>query len=566
MLNNKVTSPRQRLNLASEPVFPPPTNSAADGGSGGGTPQPRWIENVLIAVVGTIAAIAYVLLYLIERPPAAPPRQGWWGWFDQGQYLSAAVAWASGDLNPAHHYYLPGYSLLAAPFVALTRANPFVIPDLLCLLATLWLFTAIGGRLAKPILFPRAFSAAIFLVSLGAPPALETWVVPWSTTGSTPLILGCLLAVIRLQERPDHRGAAFLAGLCGGALIAFRPADAAVTLLCGGLAITWLLLRARLGWRRAAPVALAAVLGTLLPAVLVAVSHLAIYGWQLGDYLAANRRLGFEWRLLPLNWVTLILDPRPMFVDGRGLAEVFPWVFPGLVGLAVCVTAPRRNGNRTAHILVAGTSCLYLLLYLAYRGLNPDFLWLTNLHHYFQWVLPVLALYAGLLVHRLLLQPVGCWRAVAVAGAVAGVLLPWRAELTVTEPLPPPVLAKDRDGSGTLLIPAGMSRLDDAVMVAGEGSNSAVLLGEHLMVIGGRSFASTYDFQVHPRRDRLLIRPLRLLPPGAAAVTFAPGVTLYPEVLPVSARQRVVFGLPCWFGMAGRLCQPDGASVLASPP
>eukprot|EP01035_Chromulina_nebulosa_P034043 gene34043-45631_t len=84
------------------------------------------------------AAVIYLLAHRLSplRPLTAEATAGWWSWSDQFRYLRAATAWAGGDLDPAQHWYWPGYPLLAAPFVGLTPAQPFLIPDLLCLLAS----------------------------------------------------------------------------------------------------------------------------------------------------------------------------------------------------------------------------------------------------------------------------------------------------------------------------------------------------------------------------------------------------------------------------------------------
>lgn len=116
-----------------------------------------------LAFASLAAAGLYGAAYLHHprRPAGAGYDQGWWaaGW-DQPRYLRAALAWASGTLDPAEHWYLPGYSLLAAPFVHVTPANPFLLPNLALLLASLWLTAALAARLvprswARPCCRPR---------------------------------------------------------------------------------------------------------------------------------------------------------------------------------------------------------------------------------------------------------------------------------------------------------------------------------------------------------------------------------------------------------------------------
>lgn len=165
-----------------------------------------------------LAAAMYARLYAAHpwHPAAARLDQGWWTWWDQGRYLDAALAWAAGDLDPARHFYLPGYPLLAAPFIRLTPAQPFWWPDLLCLLAAMALFAALAARLAGGIPFPRTLAGLLFLgTALLTPEGPDAWVIPWTTTPTAPLMLGCLLAALRFADRPAPLPA-FLAAAGGG--------------------------------------------------------------------------------------------------------------------------------------------------------------------------------------------------------------------------------------------------------------------------------------------------------------------------------------------------------------
>ena len=82
-------------------------------------------------------AAVYIWAHAVHGlgPRSSVPPDGWWHWSDQGRYVRAALAWASGDLDPARHWYLPGYPLLGAAFAWLTPAQPFYLPDLAGLVA-----------------------------------------------------------------------------------------------------------------------------------------------------------------------------------------------------------------------------------------------------------------------------------------------------------------------------------------------------------------------------------------------------------------------------------------------
>ena len=99
--------------------------------------------NRLALILASLAAAGFYAAAYLHHPHrpgggGAASNQDWWaiGW-DQPRYLRAALAWAAGNLDPAEHWYLPGYALLAAPFVHVTPADPFLLPNLALLLASL---------------------------------------------------------------------------------------------------------------------------------------------------------------------------------------------------------------------------------------------------------------------------------------------------------------------------------------------------------------------------------------------------------------------------------------------
>src|SRR6476620_9654805 len=111
------------------------------------------IRQLSIRQLGTfctiVTALAMTVNFLVAyRSHSARPqiggRLGWWAWADQGLYFKSAVAWSQGNLDPNQHWYLSGYPLLAAPFIKLMSVHAFVLPNLICLLASLWFFTRIA--------------------------------------------------------------------------------------------------------------------------------------------------------------------------------------------------------------------------------------------------------------------------------------------------------------------------------------------------------------------------------------------------------------------------------------
>lgn len=528
---------------------------------------------VRAALVATAAA--YIWAHAVHglSPRSSVPPDGWWHWSDQGRYVRAALAWASGDLDPARHWYLPGYPLLGTAFAWLTPAQPFYLPDLAGLVAAAWLFARLAARLMPGLVPPAALppaapqtdrcamadglGAAVFLATTVLPPrALDAWVVPWTTTPTAVLTLACLVLALRFADAPRARDA-FLMGASAGGIALFRPTDAAVVLLALGPFLTWVLLRGRSVRRAAASVA-AAGAGVLAPLAALFALHHAVDGWAVGRYLDESASIGFEWSLLPLRWVTLFVGPQPLFPSGRGLAQVFPWIVPGVAGMAACLALPDRHA-RPRHVLVIGATALHCAFYLAYRDLHPQGLFRFNNHHYFKWALPVFGLYAALLVFHLVASP----RRLRLAGVgllATAALFCWRARWS-----PDPDRAGDAAATGpnTVLVRGGFRSAADAVLIPAPGGFERVYFGRHTLRVDGRTGQVNADLKAFPVSGGLLFVPLRRYPARDTVLTLDAPLRVAPDVPVAIGTQHVVFGPPCWWpGLAG--CEP--VDHLPAPP
>ncbi len=527
----------------------------------------RWIGPLSLLLATLAVAGRFLELHALLAPPAAPtlaalaaapqlvppPGFGWWSWLDQHFYLQSALAWAQGDLSPALHWYPPGYALLGAAFSHVTPADPFMLPDLLCLLGALWLFAAVGAQLIGAR-FGGSLAAWLFVATTAVPKQVMTaWVVPWTTTPATPCLLACVLATVRLTRRPAPADG-FVAGLAAAATLAFRPADAAVVGgVCAVVAIAALVARWP-GRREAGRIVAAAVAGAALPVAGFGAAYLAVSGLRPDGYLVASADFGFEWRLLPLRWIILMVDPQPLFIDGQGLAQVFPWIVTGLAGMAACLWRP--TAPRLAHAALVGAVLADVAQFLCYRDLHPDYLWQNGVYHYFKWTLPVFALYTALLLRALLLGP-RVAPALALAAVLPG-LFAWRLTLADGQALPLPADAR------SLALPHGLSHLDDVVLARTRpGQTQLIPVGTELRT-QGHSYRSSADFKLTPWSETLMVQPLRAMPAAPATLVLAAdSYALDPAVAPVLARVRPVWGWPCWFWPERRACQ--SAFLLPAP-
>jgi hypothetical protein len=523
-----------------------------------------WVDANRIALVLAFIVSTGVYLWAHEthrmRPLVALPGHGFWSWFDQSQYLIDAQAWAAGSLDPLRHFYLPGYALLAVPFVWLTPAQPFMLPDLAFLLISLLCFVAITGRLLPGLAFAPGLGALVFLGScvLHAK-ALNAWVVPWTTTPAATCTFAALALALRFPDRPSA-SRAFWIGLTITAIAAFRPTDVMPLAIGIPCFLLWTVLRARLRVGEIAGIAAAGAAGMAIPVLALLGLHLAVYGTAPGAYVILSREIGFEWRLVPIRWVTLILSPRPLLPRGTGLAEMFWWIIPGIAGMAAMLAvAPWRQ--RAAHLLVIATLAMHCVTYLAYRDLHVYGLWGFGNYHYFKWELPVYALYAvllpvGLVVSR---RRIGI---LAAAATILVVLLPWRAAWRI-DPAgaagpAAPILAPTR-----LTMPQGFDGLDEAVAFVGSGTQDQVYFGKHRLLGGGHVPNLVGDVKILQVPGGEILTLLRPPPAGPTEVAMGEGAILDPAIPPVVLHQHLVWGLPCWLAPEAPRCFPT--DVLPGP-
>jgi hypothetical protein len=525
----------------------------------------RQTRLILLGHAALTLLLAAIFLFAhahyLGVPAAYTEAGGWSTWADQAKYLEAARAWAAWDLTAARHWYPPGYPLLGAPFLPITPFDRFLLPNLGCLIASQYACAALARRMFPHNRYASLRGAAAFLVaSVGTIAGLKSWLIPWTTTPAAALTFMAFVAVLRLAEHPGI-GRALLAGSAIGGIVFFRPTDAAPVALAAAAALAPRLLS--LPIRTASAVAVASVCAAMATAALAAAIIAATSGFGPDTYYALSAHFGFDLRLLPLRFVSLVIDGRPIF-DGvgtervepglhRGLAEVFPWIIAGAGGIAACWFP----GGRRVHILLTIWLALHLALVLCYRDLHIEGLWLYGNYHYFKVTQPVFLLYALMLAVRLADRATR-WRA-AVASVVAIMLLfCWRASLV---PVKEQVTASVPGG---IAIPS-LGSLDDAAIVPGTGSWEAIYYGKHVLTIGGRQFLNRYDFRLYPRRSDLLLVPLRPLPPGLGELAVADGVRVAANVPAVKLRQVIAFGVPCMFRLAGSaICGSLGAPLIPS--
>ena len=475
------------------------------------------------------------LAMLQARHQRLPPTMGWWNWFDQGWYEQAAVAWAHGITVSTMHWYLPFYPLLGALFVRATPSDPFLGPDLFCLLATLACFARLGRYVLDAGPFSVLLGCAVFLGVTRSDLLMSEWVIPWTTTPETACFMGALLAVAGLPytRRPAVR--ACVAGIVAGAVTGFRGGEGLV--LLAFMAAGTLLLASP---ARRRPAALALVIGAAAPGAALVAAYVAVWGWHVSLYLQQQQQIGFDLRLLPSRWISMMIDPGPLFPPGEGLARAFPWLVAGLAGMIASLLVPGRGG-RGAQALVVGATLAEIVLFLCYRNLHPFMLWRLELHHYFKGVVLLLGLYAARLVVLLARGLVSRSRtpllAAAAGAALAIVAFSWHLQL---KPLRPLQWSTD----GGVDVPDGLQPMNAVVVIPGRGAGALPIVEDTGIAADGRVVRDAFDTVTYDPSVGLRLIPLRTLPHTDTVFYFGPAVRLNRRQTPMLERQVILWGLP----------------------
>ena len=474
------------------------------------------------------------------RGPGFP----WADWDDQHHYFVASQAWAQGNLDPALHHYLPGYSLLGAAFMRVLPWQPFLVPDFLCYAACLILFCRIARRLIPAGWGWELGAPVVFCATtLGSPVLRATWLTPWSTTGSAPFLFAALLMALRAAEAPSPARVAALGavlGVCAG----FRPSDAAaLVVVCTPYVGLAQVMRGNIGANGAARLTGAFVAGLVAGSAPWLIAHIAVHGVAPGTYVGRMSEIGFEWRLLPLRWVEIVINSRPLMPEGPGLAGAYPWILVGIAGLGAA--SVEAGPARPAWRLVAAATSLHWALYLAYRDLHAQGLWRFHNLHYFKWTFPFLGLAALRLLVAFCFPARRRLGAISVAAALP--LFLWRPVLQVEDA---PAL---EEGSPPRII-ADLSNVFDAVLLPIEGDWRGIYFSHTVLRGKDRVFVSQPDFKLIPYLDDALLIPLRPLQGPPLQLDMDPKLILRSGARGHAAIQRIEFGLPCFVVPSRQAC------------
>lgn len=468
-----------------------------------------------VAVVFTLAYVACYLAYP-SLPGNSPHLEGWWGWFDQGQYLKSVKALASGKLDPEFHWYPMGYALLATPFYRMMPVHPYFLPNLALLLTSVWLYLAIVAELELNRL---AGFAMLVLCVLASPLVFQQHVIPWTTTPAMTVLLWVSYLYVRSINCGLTLSRAACLGIAASLMLMTRPTD----ILALVPVYVHLLLKDAFGAIRSRalkpflPKIAAAAMGAGLVAAAALALHVAIYGWAPSSYMAHSSRFGLDFHLIPFRFYVIFISPAAFYGEGQGIIVRFPLIVFGLAALVYCLAFWHRYAGLPAMVLV------YIMIYLSYPDLLPSGLWRFMAFHYYKWVFPMLGLLA-------LVAARDVWRSWSIAKiALPSLLIAFALAIEYRSNAVPggPTSA----GSDQLAVTLKKPEMIIGARIAGVlGSFEDVYFGwDHVVEIDGHKLRNIFDLRMVPIGDTIFLVFNRPVEAQSVAILFKPGLRMAPD-------------------------------------
>ncbi|MCC4300245.1 hypothetical protein [Aurantimonas coralicida] len=352
----------------------------------------RWAISFGCAIIFVVYNIVYILYSPVPGNSNEFPL-GWWGWFDQGQYLTAATAFLNGDFTHSQHFYPPLYPFLGSLFLRLSKSHAYYLPNLALAFGYFAVLVMLFGR------YIGWWSAAAWgLVGMLAfNPFRLQWVIPWTTTLGAFLIICALFLLDRYVRRRNQdswtTGAAMtnavLFGLVIGLQAPLRPADLALVspmAVIYAVHLVYALLSAdRSGRQRALAAIVGGAAGFSVPVGLTLLFNSVTYGSIAGGYFSTVAAIGFDPRMLPDRLFSHLLASQVFFGEqDADWLSVIPLVFAATVFLPIALfTGP------IVMRAAAAAACVQFVIYFSYSDLLPTGTFRYFNIHYFKWLAPI---------------------------------------------------------------------------------------------------------------------------------------------------------------------------------
>ncbi|MDL9999598.1 hypothetical protein QTI24_13345 [Variovorax sp. J22P240] len=490
---------------------------------------PLWISLGL-------GALVYCFFYF--NYPALPGNSlvhplGWWGWFDQGEYIKAARALMQGDFSAGKHAYPPLYPAIGSILLPWVPVHPFFFFNLLGLLTFANVFMVFATRYTSQVEAFALLALSVYFNEI----IILNFAIPWTSTGTALLYS---LTIYRLLQKskpgrplasiPVESAKAFLFSGTFSLLAILRPIDAgaAAVFYPAYLYFSFKSLGGATSQVRAKALffqALALGAGLLIGLGLFLLFNLKVHGHVLGGYYSSALANGYFPFELPRKVFSLVFDANTVFLEpGASLISHFPWLALSIIGAIGCLIW----GSAMLKIMAAAI-CLQFSLYAPYGDLTPVSIWRYYNIHYFKWMFPYLAFFAWLVL-RWIFEHASlstlretAFRAVVILACAAVLLMP-RFSVTPTGP----IVLRQVDAENRVAFSSNGDAIDFIDVEGLAGGFNEIFLGDHKLLADGEPMHRVKDFKLVPSPGGVRIffnqtvhaREFLLTPVG---LNFAPG-------------------------------------------
>jgi len=170
-------------------------------------------------IIAAVALVTYCYFYATSDILPTAGRKGWFGWWDQSQYLNMARDMSGFDLKSENFFYGVGYPILGALFYGIYPTNPFLVPNLVLYVLTMTLYYRIAG-----VYLSKESAFIVLLLIMFGTPVTSYFVVPWNNI--TTLVALAVLVYIAVVVDKIKIWHCVIIGLVIGWVFAARYVDA----------------------------------------------------------------------------------------------------------------------------------------------------------------------------------------------------------------------------------------------------------------------------------------------------------------------------------------------------
>ncbi|HBX7941091.1 MULTISPECIES: hypothetical protein [Enterobacteriaceae] len=465
--------------------------------------MPTIKTNRLYLSITLFSAIVFYCFFYLSN--AALPGNniheplGWWGWFDQGQYLKGALALSQFNFSPENHYYPPLYPFMGSLFIKVLPVHPFFFIDGLAFILFTYSFIKFSSRYCGFWLSMVLYAATVYFNK----PIMDTFVVPWSTTCTITVFSVALLLFMYVKDRPGMSLARLNLAALGlsldfGLLALARPIDAllASVFFSAFLVLSYsndrrLPVKTRL--LRWLPLCAILLIGPILSAIVFFAFNVKVFGSAFGGYFNATANgSGYFPFEIAKKALSLFNDSYTLYREPRAsLLTHYPWLAFSVAGMLFCFW----RGD-----IILRTMCVAAIvqfgLYAPYGDLLPNGIWRYANIHYFKWMLPFLALFAWMSLYwifekrgekklRPALRTALVLIIVVVTFSISLVTRQWNIQVETTS-------------SSGMVVPLEDKTVDFIDIPGVNGSFQAIYFGSHKLWLDGHYLLAVKDYRILP--------------------------------------------------------------------